>query len=465
MHDHAERGKVRRHSTVKRNEKNAPESTSSRRPLKRALTAQADKADAVNGGGHLSGRRFLLLQGPQSGFFRILAKRLRREGAWVEKVCFCGGDVLLWKSLDALWYRGDIYQWPAYFGRLCREKGVTDICLYGDWRPLHWPAVRIARERGIHVWVFEEGYLRTGYSTLEENGVNGRSLLPRNPDEIVRMARGLPEPCPVSYANDIRDKVLKAIEHHFGNVILWPFFRKYRTHRPKNIFFELIGILPRFLTRRARREKSLAMLKAFYKDPRPFFFFPLQLVNDSQIQLYSPYVRVEEALADVLSSFAKSAPLAARLLIRDHPLDNGLVDYRAFISGLANELGIGDRVVYVEDGDTHKMVQKSRGVVLVNSTVGLMAIGEGKPVYCLGHSIYRIPGLAQSFSTNSLESFWTAPKEPNPRLFLDFRKVLAARALVRGNFYSEVGMKAAVFDSVSRFMAVQSPDMTQQQAG
>ena len=42
----------------------------------------------------LSGRSFLLLQGPQSGFFRELAKGIREAGAIDEKVNYCGGDVL-----------------------------------------------------------------------------------------------------------------------------------------------------------------------------------------------------------------------------------------------------------------------------------------------------------------------------------------------------------------------------------
>ena len=57
----------------------------------------------------LSGRSFLLLQGPQSGFFRELAKGLREAGALVEKVNFCGGDVLLWGMGHAFCYRGTRY--------------------------------------------------------------------------------------------------------------------------------------------------------------------------------------------------------------------------------------------------------------------------------------------------------------------------------------------------------------------
>ena len=173
----------------------------------------------------LSGRYFLLLQGPQSHFFRRLADGLVKEGARVDKVNFCGGDRMLWGlGRRALDYTGTLYEWPEWIGHYYREEGVTDICLYGDWRPLHWEAVRLAYARGIRVWVFEEGYLRAGFSTLEENGVNGRSSLPVNPQDIREMAVGLPDPKAITVENDIRDKVYKAIYDVTSMPVIITFF-------------------------------------------------------------------------------------------------------------------------------------------------------------------------------------------------------------------------------------------------
>ena len=443
-----------------RPEKRSPEKNRIRRPgadmpsvVSTASEAASSASEASEtSAGPLAGRSFLLLQGPQSYFFRRLADRLRAKGATVAKVNFCGGDAVLWGLTNpAIAYTGDIYGWPEWVGNLYRERGITDICLYGDWRPLHWEAVRLAHVRGIRVWVFEEGYLRSGFSTLEENGVNGRSSLPTNPKEIHALARDLPDPSEAKLENDLHDKVTKAILHHAGNFFLWPKYRHYRTHRPTNIFFELLGILPRYLKRASRAATSQETLKAFKERSEPYFFFPLQLVTDSQIQLYSPYVRVQEAIADVLSSFARCAFPKTRLLIRNHPLDNGLIRYGDFIRGFARELGIEDRVTYVEDGNTMKMIQDSRGVVLVNSTVGLMALEAGKPVYCLGRSIYNLRGLTQCLPYVTLDRFWRAPQAPDPELYRDFKRVLGERALVRGNFYTDNAMKLAVEDAVERF--------------
>ena len=39
-------------------------------------------------------------------------------------------------------------------------------------------AVHIARNKNIRIWVYEEGYIRPGFITIEENGVNSQSLIP-----------------------------------------------------------------------------------------------------------------------------------------------------------------------------------------------------------------------------------------------------------------------------------------------
>ena len=139
------------------------------------------------------------------------------------------------------------------------------------------------------------------------------------------------------------------------------------------------------------------------------------------------------------------------MLIINHPLDNGLIDYVTFVKAFSSELGIADRVTFVDFGNTGQMVGRSLGVVLVNSTVGIMALEKEIPVYCLGHSIYNIEGLAQSWPLVSLKDFWKAPAAPDKSLFEDFRNVVAQCASVAGNFYGTEGIQAAVKSSLKRF--------------
>ena len=88
---------------------------------------------------------------------------------------------------------------------------------------------------------------------------------------------------------------------------------------------------------------------------------------------------MKEAIACVLTSFARSAPADTHLIIRNHSLDNGLIDYAGFIASFAAACGISDRVHFIEGGKAHQMMDKSLGVVVLNSTIGISALRQAKP--------------------------------------------------------------------------------------
>lgn len=405
-------------------------------------------------------RTFVLLQGPQSSFYSKLTDKLVSLGSRVIKVNFCGGDVFLWtiecKNNDRVKtvnYHGRACDFTAFITDIFTKEKADDLVLYSDWRPMHQDAILIAKFNKIRVWVFEEGYLRKGFVTLERNGVNGRSSLPKTSYKVRELASNY-KPFKESsfHVDSIREKVLFAIKHHVGNTLLFPLFCHYRTHREHNIFFELIGILPRYLTRKRRIAKSRAALRDFFKVKNPYFFYPLQLNSDSQVQLYSPYVRQEEAITTVISSFAKYAPSNTRLLIKNHPLDNGLIPYRRFINSIATSLGVASRVCFIEDANTNFLVHHSKAVVLINSTVGLSALLERKNVFCLGYSIYSMDGLAKCILKDRLDDFWTTDDIVDEKLLNDYCKVLLKKALIEGDFYTKSGVELAISGVIKRFM-------------
>jgi capsular polysaccharide export protein len=119
-----------------------------------------------------SGKRVLLLQGPVGPFFARLARDLRAVDAEVFKVNFNAGDWFFYRR-DALNYRGKMDAWPAWFEAQLRRLDIDVVFLFGDCRPVHQAAHRVATALGVEVGVFEEGYVRPDYITLERSGVNG----------------------------------------------------------------------------------------------------------------------------------------------------------------------------------------------------------------------------------------------------------------------------------------------------
>jgi capsular polysaccharide export protein len=61
-------------------------------------------------------------------------------------------------------------------------------------------------------------------------------------------------------------------------------------------------------------------------------------------------------------------------------------------------------VVFLREGKIGLYVKKALGVVTINSTVGLIALQQGKPLCALGNAIYsEFDGLFKG----GLDAFWT----------------------------------------------------------
>ncbi len=397
-------------------------------------------------------RSHLFIQGPHGPFFRRLGLALLERGDRVLRINCCGGDVADWPWPKTRCWHGRATDWSAWIADVMDSEQVTDLHVFGDWRPLHREAVLLAKLRGIHVWAYDEGYLRPGYITMEEGGVNGLSQLPATREALAALAASCPAPpAPRMVHNSQTVKTWRAIGHYAGTIFLWPFFRHFKTHRPQKASREVWGWGLRVWTRTKRRRRSVQALRATYRSGKPFFIFPLQLDSDSQVRRYSPYSGMKEAIASVLISFARTAPAGTHLLIRNHPLDNGLIDYAGFISAFARACGLADRIHFVEGGRAGNMMKRSLGVVVLNSTVGLSALRMGKAVYCVGTSIYAMRGLAVCREEMPLEAFWTSPRRPDRGALADLEKVLRTKALVAGNFYTPQGIRVAVEGILDRF--------------
>ena len=67
--------------------------------------------------------------------------------------------------------------WPAVLSTIIADKSITDIVLYGDTRPIHAEAIKLAKALDLRFHVFEEGYLRPYWVNYERGGANGNSRL------------------------------------------------------------------------------------------------------------------------------------------------------------------------------------------------------------------------------------------------------------------------------------------------
>jgi capsular polysaccharide export protein len=93
------------------------------------------------------------------------------------------------------------------------------------------------------------------------------------------------------------------------------------------------------------------------------------------------------------------------------------------------------------------LLEKARGVVTINSTVGIWTLLLGRPLITLGSAIYNIKGLT---NFNSLNAFWQNPIAPDLSLRDAFIKALTSTIQLRGVFYHKPGLEAAVAEAINR---------------
>lgn len=395
-------------------------------------------------------RVFLFLQGPASSLFIKIGQRLTQAGHRCYRINLNVGDWLFWNGKGTKSYRGRSENWPIYLAWFFDAYGVTDILLLGEERPYHKVAVDMAKERSIAVTVIEMGYLRPDWVTVERDGISSNSHFPNDPVAIRRAGRDISTPdFGVIYPQSFTMEALLDLAYNLPNVFFAWLFPHYRRHGLFHPLKEYAGWLRRLVSSRfekARAEKLIGQLKS---DGSRYFVYPLQLETDYQLRVHSPYSSQFEAIEDVLSSFANHAWPDTQLVIKAHPLDNGLTDWRARINALTSRLGLMQRVHYIDHGDLSSLMEGTDGIVAVNSTAVLHGLRTGIPAKVLGCAVYDIEGMTHQ---GSLDSFWCNPARPDGELTRDFYKLLAEAIHVRGNFCSRQGTDAAASAIASRLL-------------
>lgn len=384
-----------------------------------------------------AGRRVLLLQGPLGPFFRRLAQDLRAAGAEVHKIDFNGGD-LLFSPAGALAYRGTLDDWPAFFRRFLDAYLIDTVLLFGDCRPMHVAAHRIAASRGIEIGVFEEGYVRPNYITLERFGVNGHSPIPRSSDFYRTTARqeipaALEVPPPFWHA------AAWAVLYYLAAALLRPLFPHYRHHRPLSLLEAWPWLRSgwrklacRFRERGAQQELASAWSGRY-------FLVPLQVHNDAQVHVHSDFDSVEAFIEHVIVSFARHAAADVLLVIKHHPMDRGYHDWTKLIAELAGRHGLAGRVRYLHDQHLPTLLEHAQGVVVLNSTVGLSALHHGRPLKVCGAALYDMEGLTWQ---GRLDAFWRQAGEMrvDRELYERFSDYLVKTTQLNGSFYRRLAI-------------------------
>lgn len=388
--------------------------------------AVSPKRPAVRQDVSLAGRRFLIVTAPFGPFGRILSGVIRDRGAEVSRMIFNAGDLLYGRDAGNIPFKADVRKWPSRVLELA--PAFTDIIIFGEGGAYNQGVLSQAERLGVRIWVLENGYFRPDWVTVERGGVNASSRLPRT-----RHAYAPPVPeMPVTRV------VGRILPHHVVNIslyhliqlpgrLLFPHFVAPYTQAP---WLQCAGHIRRYvgLAFRSRRACDTHEIAA----RGPFFLACLQREGDAQLLRYSHFADNVAFMAEVMSSFARHAPADCRLVVKNHPLDPGLVDLAHMTRCLAIERGLADRVDFIDGGNLATLCRASRGMVVNNSSAALSALGFRTPVKVLGEAFFDFDGLTDQ---RSMDRFWVSPQAPDPDLFTRFRAHVIDRTQINGNYH------------------------------
>lgn len=403
-------------------------------------------------------RVFLMLQGPHGPYFWQLGKMLRAAGATVWRVGFNAGDRAFWFSTKTfLPYTDTPEAWPDTFQSIVADKGVTDIVLYGDPRPVHALAVARAKELGLRIHVFEEGYLRPFWITYERDGANGHSALMGLSVEQMRTALANIDHDNIEapdHWGDMRQHIFYGALYHWFVMFRNGAFKHFRGHRELPVTYEFMLYFKRLIMMPLHRVSRRWRTWRIRRSGHPFHIALLQLEHDASFQVHSPYSTMPEFISDVIDGFAKGAPRHHHLVFKAHPLENDRRNLLAEVKRLAANFGVTGRVHYVRGGKLASLLNYARSAVTVNSTAGQQALARGLPLRTFGTAVFAKPEFV---SHQSLDAFFMHPERPDTRAYKDYRQFLLETSQVPGGFYSARGRRQLLRLVVDMMLAQHGP--------
>lgn len=378
----------------------------------------------------------LLIQGPMGSFFKLLGKNFEERGANVFHIGLNFGDMLFSAKHNYIPYKGTKDDWSVFIDAFCRTNNIDMLFVFGDCRFYQSVALQKAEKIGIETYVFEEGYVRPYFITLERHGVNSFSKVPRNKAFYKGLnLQSLNNTKPVCPNNKAYKQAFSAMVYYFvGNKFnfLYPYYKHHRDFSWVNeAFFGIRSWLRKYKYKFTERRLINEFIIPQHKN---YFLVPLQTHNDSQVVTHSNFCGIKNFINEVMFSYAQSS-CEELLVIKHHPVDRGRKDYFSFITKRAEFYGVKNRVKVIYDVHLPTCLKGAKGVVTINSTVGLSALYHKTPVKVLGEAIYDIDGITDQAN---LVDFWRNPTPPDKEIFTNFYHYIIDKTQLNLAFYGNI---------------------------
>jgi capsular polysaccharide export protein len=380
-----------------------------------------EQIDQVGGPGSTTHRKVLIVQGDWEAGMSLLALDLKDAGHEVGKVFFCAPDLIYkTKGIRTHMYRKPLEDFELWLRELVETEKYDTFFLYNHYRPYNQVAWNLAEELDMGCFVFELGLIRPNCVTVFSR--KSPPLVAMSNAWKKLLAGGAPpanietprELCTVSTPA----KLVSFCTNFFLSRVTSPLFPNFVDQRDMKLWCHFKhGLI--HLWRFIERSRDCEMDPLFAGElAGNYYAVPLQVHSDTQITKCSDFKSIEQFIKQVVRSFEKFAPAETKLVFKVHPMDRGYKDYTDLIAGLDHRLG-GGRIFYVDRVQLPSLLGHARGVVNINSSVGISGLVHHVPVITLGTAVYDLVDLT---CQKGLDAFWTqaeGPKGPRVRNFIN----------------------------------------------
>ena len=386
---------------------------------------------------------FLFIGAPFGPFFARLAKEIESAGGECYRTVCEGGEFLETPKANRVLYRHRDGDWKRFIRDVVRRKKVDAVITFNDTLPRNRRALEVAEEFGLHSFVLENGYLRPHWVTLERDGVNGFSRLPRDPSVYLEARHVAAEPAEVkSFPAGLKPHVVHTITHFLAAIAFKPVLGFDANYYGDSVYRQGFGYVREYFWRKTHDESPVLTRALEHAEAgRKVFLALLQKPGDAQLVVHSRHGGNAAFVDELIGSFAADAPEDAILVVKQHPLDYGVERTPARVAALIERHKLADRVFFLRKTSIDKVMSVAHAVVTINSTAGLAAIIEEKPVCCVGRAFYNIPGLTNE---GPLSRFWREASKPSPDLVKGFIAFLKSTSQFYGGFHTPEGREILV---------------------
>ena len=375
----------------------------------------------------------LFLMGPIGTFFARLSNYLEENNVRTYKILFPLHEYGFNQS-RIIKYDQNINYFKKFLSKTLINYEIKHIFMYGNVLIPHKQTLDLVQElkiegKNINTHIFELGYLRPNFVTLENEGINYNSSLIKSRQFYLKQDSFSDLPIPKKHARFRIRKIWKTISfinHSFKN---YKIVEKEHKLQPKPIYiwYQIKGFILKYFFFFTEYK-----LKNYFLG-KNYFLVILQVSTDSQLTEGSDFKDNKKFIYKVIKDFAEANPNGVNLVFKHHPRDRGYTNYFNQIKKISNEFDVLNKVFYFHDYFLSKLFQNPncKGTVLINSTVGYQSLYHSVPVKSLGITPYNIEGLS---SQQDLTSFFRNPSIVDRLLFKKFYKHVMENSQINGNF-------------------------------